>query len=213
MRASPRAWPARSADSAAGQASASKRQRRIRRYRGRTPGSPPPPALVTASNLPLKLIAQEASPLNTQRDCPEIDSQHLLPQVGRQPRRPVVTGAPEGVLIFLSRIPAGQRMAKVRYRAAAGVDFLGQNRGSQSAAGPRRPRRGGREGTPARSAAWTADATSRAVSASMTMFRRSRTRRTTWPACGGASCGPMIAGEGPVASASVTPGTVLLGCR
>jgi hypothetical protein len=35
-----------------------------------------------------------------------------------------------------------------------------------------------------RSAAWTAAATSCAVSAPMTMFRRSRTRRTTCPACG-----------------------------
>ena len=76
-----------------------------------------------------------------------------------------------------------------------------QNSGSQSAAGTRRPRRGGREGVLAWSAAWTAAATSCAVSASMTMFRRSRTRRTTCPACGGASCGPMVAG-------SVTPGTV-----
>ncbi len=83
-----------------------------------------------------------------------------------------------------------------------------QNSGSQSVAGTRRPRRGGRDGAPAWSAAWTAAATSCAVSASMTMFRRSRTRRTTCPACGGASCGPMVAGEGPVASGSVTPGTV-----
>src|SRR5947209_205119 len=42
----------------------------------------------------------------------------------------------------------------------------------------------------------------------MTMFRRSSTRRTTCPACGGAPRGPMAAGEGPVASGSVTPGTV-----
>ena len=67
---------------------------------------------------------------------------------------------------------------------------------------------GGRDGAPAWSAAWTAAATSCAVSASMTMFRRSSTRRTTCPACGGASCGPMVAGQGPVASGSVTPGTV-----
>src|SRR2546430_184359 len=40
------------------------------------------------------------------------------------------------------------------------------------------------------SAAWTAAATSSAVSASMAMFRRSSTRRTTCPACRGASCGP-----------------------
>jgi len=75
-----------------------------------------------------------------------------------------------------------------------------QNSGSQSAAGTRRPRRGGRVGAPVWSAAWTAAATSRAVSASMTMFRRSSMRRTTCPACGGASCGPM--------TGSVTPGTV-----
>ena len=68
--------------------------------------------------------------------------------------------------------------------------------------------RGGREGAPARSATWTAAATSRAVSASTTMFRRSRTRRTTCPAYGSASCGPMAAWEGPVASGSVTLGTV-----
>jgi hypothetical protein len=84
-----------------------------------------------------------------------------------------------------------------------------QNSGSQSAAGTRRPRRGGRVGAPVWSAAWTAAATSRAVSASMTMFRRSSMRRTTCPACGGASCGPM--------TGSVTPGTVeetnLAGCR
>jgi len=83
-----------------------------------------------------------------------------------------------------------------------------QNSCSQPAAGPRRPRCGGREGAPAWSAAWTAAATSCAVSASMTMFRRSSTRRTTCPACGGASCGPTLAGEGPVASGSVTLGTV-----
>ena len=47
------------------------------------------------------------------------------------------------------------------------------------------------------SAAWTAPATSCAVSASMTMFRRSRTRRTTRPACGGASRGPMASGSTP----------------
>jgi hypothetical protein len=82
-----------------------------------------------------------------------------------------------------------------------------QNSGSQSA-GRRGPRRGRREGVPARSAAWTAVATSCAVSASMTMFRRSSTRRTTCPACGGASCGPVLAGEGPAGSGSVTPGTV-----
>ena len=57
-------------------------------------------------------------------------------------------------------------------------------RGSQPAEGRRRIRLGGREGAPAWSAAWTAAATSCAVSASMTMFRRSRTRRTTCPACG-----------------------------
>ena len=74
-----------------------------------------------------------------------------------------------------------------------------QSSGSQSAAGTRRARRGDREGVPAWSAAWTAAAMSRAVSASMTMFRRSRTRRTTCPACGDASCGPMVAD-------SVTPG-------
>jgi hypothetical protein len=70
-----------------------------------------------------------------------------------------------------------------------------QNSGSQSAAGLRRPRRGGWDGAPGWSAAWTAAATSRAVSASMTMFRRSKTRRTTCLACGGASRGPMAAGE------------------
>jgi hypothetical protein len=76
--------------------------------------------------------------------------------------------------------------------------------------GARRARqpRGGREGAPAWSAAWTASATSCAVSASMTMFRRSSARRTTCPACRGASSGPVVAGEGPVASGSVTLGTV-----
>jgi len=38
------------------------------------------------------------------------------------------------------------------------------------------------DGASARSAAWTAAVTSRAVSA-LTMFRRSSTRRTTCPAC------------------------------
>src|SRR5271165_5454792 len=69
------------------------------------------------------------------------------------------------------------------------VAWLGQNSGSQSA-GTRGPRRGGREGAPAWSAAWTASATSWAVSASMAMLRRSRTRRTTCPACRGASWRP-----------------------
>src|SRR5271165_1657194 len=50
--------------------------------------------------------------------------------------------------------------------------------------------RGGRAGVPARSAAWTASATIWAVSASMAMLRRSSTRRTTCPACRGASWGP-----------------------
>src|SRR5271157_5438110 len=69
------------------------------------------------------------------------------------------------------------------------VAWLGQNSGSQSA-GTRGPRRGGREGVPAWSAAWTASATSWAVSVSMAMLRRSSTRRTTCPACRGASWGP-----------------------
>src|SRR5260370_21819946 len=64
-----------------------------------------------------------------------------------------------------------------------------QNSGSQPAAGARRPRRGGRDGVPTWSAVWTAAATSCAVSASIAMFRRSSTRRTTCPACRGASCG------------------------
>jgi hypothetical protein len=63
-------------------------------------------------------------------------------------------------------------------------------------------------GASAWSAAWTAAATSCAVSASMTMFRRSSTRRTTCPARGGASCGSMAAGQGPVAAGSVTTRTV-----
>jgi hypothetical protein len=83
-----------------------------------------------------------------------------------------------------------------------------QDSGSQPAAGTCGPPLGGREGAPAWSAAWTAAATSSAVSASMTMFRRSSMRRTTCPACRGASCGPVAAGEGPVASGSVTPRTV-----
>src|SRR6266566_5975751 len=66
----------------------------------------------------------------------------------------------------------------------------GQNSGSLPAAGPRGRRRGGREGAAGWSAAWTAPATSCAVSGSMAMLRRSRTRRTTCPACRGASCGP-----------------------
>src|SRR6266480_1788967 len=64
-----------------------------------------------------------------------------------------------------------------------------QDSGPQPAPGTRGPRPGRREGSPAWSAAWTAAATSCAVSASMTMFRRSSTRRTTWPAWRGASCG------------------------
>ena len=84
----------------------------------------------------------------------------------------------------------------------------GQNSGSHPAAGARGPRRRGRDCVSAWSAAWTAAATTCAVSASMTMFRRSSTRRTTCPARGGASCGWMAAGEGPVASGSVTSGTV-----
>jgi hypothetical protein len=76
-----------------------------------------------------------------------------------------------------------------------------QNSGSPVAAGARRLRRGGGDGLSAWSAAWTAAATSCAVSASMTIFRRSSTRRTTCPACGSASCGPMVEG-------SVTLGTV-----
>src|ERR1700751_3229289 len=75
-------------------------------------------------------------------------------------------------------------------RPAPGSPRLpGQNRGAQSAGGTRRRRRGGREGAPARSAAWTASATSCAVSASTAMLRRSSTRRTTRPACRDASCG------------------------
>ena len=74
--------------------------------------------------------------------------------------------------------------------------------------GKRGPRPVHREGVPVWSAAWTAAATSCAVSASMTMFRRSSTRRTTCPAYGSASCGPTAAGEGSAASGSVTPGTV-----
>src|SRR6266702_2556233 len=64
-----------------------------------------------------------------------------------------------------------------------------QDSGSQPAPGTRGPRPGRREGSPAWSAAWTAAATSCAVSASMTMFRRSSTRRTTCPACRSVSCG------------------------
>ena len=66
-----------------------------------------------------------------------------------------------------------------------------QNSGSQPAPGARRPRRGGRDGVPTWSAVWTAAATSCAVSASITMFRRSSMRRTTCPACRGASGGPI----------------------
>src|SRR6516165_12815113 len=65
----------------------------------------------------------------------------------------------------------------------------GQNSGLLPVAGARGRRRGGREGAPAWSAAWTAAATSCAVSASTTMFRRSSTRRTTWPTWRGGSCG------------------------
>src|SRR5271166_3035688 len=64
-----------------------------------------------------------------------------------------------------------------------------QNSGSHSAAGTRGPRRGRREDVSVWSAAWTASATSWAVSGSMAMLRRSSTRRTTWPACRGGSCG------------------------
>ena len=70
------------------------------------------------------------------------------------------------------------------------------------------PRLGGREGAPAWGAAWTASPTSCAVSASMTMFRRSSTRRTICPACRGHVARADGGGEGPVASGSVTPGTV-----
>src|SRR5271166_6236390 len=65
-----------------------------------------------------------------------------------------------------------------------------QNSGSHSAAGTRGPRRGRREDVSVWSAAWTASATSWAVSGSMAMLRRSSTRRTTWPACRGASWRP-----------------------
>jgi hypothetical protein len=60
---------------------------------------------------------------------------------------------------------------------------------------------------PGRVPAWSAAATSCPVSASMTMFRRSRTRRTTCRRTA-ASRGPMVAEEGPVATGSVTPGPV-----
>ena len=90
---------------------------------------------------------------------------------------------------------AGRARTRVRHRVSRR-----QNSGSQSVPGPPGPRRGGRDGAPAWSAARTATATSCAVSASTTMFRRSSTRRTTCPARGRASCGPM--------AGSVTPGTV-----
>jgi hypothetical protein len=70
-----------------------------------------------------------------------------------------------------------------------GRPMAGQNSGSLAVAGARGRRRGGREGAPGWSVAWTAAATSCAVSASTAMFRRSSTRRTTCPACRGASCG------------------------
>jgi AAA domain len=70
--------------------------------------------------------------------------------------------------------------------------------GSLPVAGARGRRRAGREGAPAWSAAWTAAATSCAVSASTAMFRRSSTRRTTCPACRGASCGPAAISVLPV---------------
>jgi hypothetical protein len=69
-------------------------------------------------------------------------------------------------------------------------------------------RPGGRDGAPARSGAWTAAAMNCAVSASTMMFLRSRTQRTTCPACDDAWRGPMVAREGPVASGSAIPGTV-----
>ena len=83
-----------------------------------------------------------------------------------------------------------------------------QDSGSQPTPGTRGPRPGRREGSPAWSAAWTAAATSCAVSASMTMFRRSSTRRTTCPAYGSVPGGPVAAGEALVASGWVTSGTV-----
>jgi hypothetical protein len=63
-------------------------------------------------------------------------------------------------------------------------------------------------GNPRSPARPPAAATSCAVSASMTMFRRSSTRRTTCPAYGSVPDGPMAAGEGPVAAGSVTTRTV-----
>ena len=83
-----------------------------------------------------------------------------------------------------------------------------QDGGPQPTPGTRGPRPGRREGSPAWSAARTAAATSCAVSASMTMFRRSSTRRTTCPAYGSVPDGSMAAGEGPVAAGSVTIRTV-----
>ncbi len=83
-----------------------------------------------------------------------------------------------------------------------------QDSGPQPTPGTRGPLPGRREGSPAWSAAWTAAATSCAVSASMTMFRRSSTRRTTCPAYGSVPDGSMAPGEGPVAAGSVTTRTV-----
>src|SRR5689334_1959031 len=75
-------------------------------------------------------------------------------------------------------------------RPATRVLMPCQNSGSQSPTRTRELRRGGGDDAPASSAAWTAAATSCAVSASTAILRRSSTRRTTWPACRGASCWP-----------------------
>ena len=90
---------------------------------------------------------------------------------------PVIPVPAEPTVITRSRQTPGRR-----------APVPGQNSGSLPAAGPRGRRSGGREGAAGWSAAWTASATSCAVSASMAMLRRSITRRTTCPACRGASC-------------------------
>src|SRR5690242_10192935 len=88
---------------------------------------------------------------------------------------------PRSIIRPIPNVAAAIRVGITRIRS--------QNSGSLPAAGPRGRRRGGREGTAGWSAAWAASATSCAVSASIAMLRRSSTRRTTCPACRGASCG------------------------
>ena len=135
-------------------------------------------------------------------------------EIREQPRTPLADTlarvlAGQQLLVVLDNcehvIGAAAELCAGLLAACDDVRVLATSREPLAVAGEARYRLGWRT---AWSMAWTAAATSCAVSASMTMFRRSRTRRTTCPACRDASCGPMTAGEGPVASGSVTLRTV-----